>query len=68
MLAMSKRLGHSSVSITGDLYSHAVEQVDREAADRTAAFLLPRVSHPGLPPATAGGSLQICRATALRCS
>ena len=46
LLATSKRLGHSSVSITGDLYSHAVEQVDREAADRTAALLLPRVAHP----------------------
>ena len=42
LLAMSKRLGHSSVSITGDLYSHVVEQLDREAAERTAALLVPR--------------------------
>ena len=37
---MSKRLGHSSVSITGDLYSHVVEQLDREAAERTAALMV----------------------------
>jgi integrase len=41
LLAMSKRLGHSSVSITGDLYSHVVERLDREAAERTAALLVP---------------------------
>ena len=40
LLAMSKRLGHSSVSITGDRYSHVVEQLDSEAADRTAALLV----------------------------
>jgi len=38
---MSKRLGHSSVSITADLYTHTVEQVDRDAAERTAALLVP---------------------------
>ncbi len=42
LLAMSKRLGHSSVSITGDLYSHVVEHLDREAAERTAALMVPR--------------------------
>jgi integrase len=42
LLAMSKRLGHSSVAITGDLYSHVVEQLDREAAERTADLLVPR--------------------------
>ena len=40
LLVMSKRLGHSSVSITGDRYSHVVEQLDSEAADRTAALLV----------------------------
>jgi integrase len=36
---VSKRLGHSSISITADTYSHLLENVDREAADRTAALL-----------------------------
>lgn len=31
-----ERLGHSSITITADLYSHVREQVDRDAADRTA--------------------------------
>ena len=39
---MSKRLGHSSVAITGDLYSHQVEQLDREAAENIAALLVPQ--------------------------
>ena len=38
---VSKRLGHSSVSITSDTYSHLVEGVGREAAERAAA-LVPR--------------------------
>jgi hypothetical protein len=37
----SKRLGHSSVSITSDTYSHLLEGVGREAAERAAA-LVPR--------------------------
>ena len=37
---MSERLGHSSISITGDLYTHVTEQSDQDAADRTAAFIL----------------------------
>jgi hypothetical protein len=45
LLAMSKRLGHSSVAGTGDLYSHPVEQLDREAAERTAAVLVPQVAN-----------------------
>jgi integrase len=36
---VSKRLGHSSISITADTYSHLLENVDREAADRTAALM-----------------------------
>jgi integrase len=36
---MSRRLGHSSVAITGDVYSHVVEELDRDAADRTADLL-----------------------------
>lgn len=36
-----RRLGHASVAITGDIYSHVVEELDREAADATAALLTP---------------------------
>ena len=38
---VSKLLGHSSISITSDTYSHLLEGVGREAADRAAA-LVPR--------------------------
>jgi integrase len=38
---VSKRLGHSSVAITSDTYSHMLEGVGREAAERAAA-LVPR--------------------------
>jgi integrase len=36
---MSERLGHSSIAITGDLYSHVREQVDQEAAEKTADYI-----------------------------
>jgi integrase len=39
LLVMSRRLGHSSLAITADTYSHILPQVDQEAADRTAAFI-----------------------------
>ncbi len=38
---VSKRLGHSSIAITADTYSHLLEGVGREAAERAAA-LVPR--------------------------
>jgi hypothetical protein len=38
---VSKRLGHSSISITNDTYSHMLEGVGREAPERAAA-LVPR--------------------------
>ncbi len=38
---VSKRLGHSSISITSDTYSHLLEGVGRDAADRAMA-LVPR--------------------------
>ena len=38
---VSKRLGHSSISITGDIYSHLIGSASREAAESTAA-LVPR--------------------------
>jgi len=36
---ISERLGHSSISITGDLYSHVLEHVDQAAADTVASFI-----------------------------
>jgi hypothetical protein len=36
---MSRRLGHSSVAITGDVYAHVVEELDRDAGERTADLL-----------------------------
>jgi integrase len=43
---VSKRLGHSSISITSDIYGHMLEGAGREAAERAAA-LVPRKSHDG---------------------
>jgi integrase len=40
---VSKRLGHSSIGITADTYSHMLEGVGREASERAAA-LIPRAS------------------------
>jgi integrase len=45
LLAMSKRLGHASLSTTADLYTHAVAEVDREAANLTANLLVPQVAN-----------------------
>jgi integrase len=36
---MSERLGHSSISITLDVYSNAVPALQRDAADRIAALI-----------------------------
>ncbi len=41
---MSRRLGHSSVAITGDIYFHVVEEQDRDAADKTADLLFAQQS------------------------
>jgi integrase len=41
LAVVSKRLGHSGVGITSDTYSHLLEGVGREAAERAAA-LVPR--------------------------
>ena len=41
LAVVSKRLGHSSVSITSDTYSHLHEGVGREAAERAAALVPP---------------------------
>lgn len=37
--AVSKRLGHSQTSTTMDIYSHALERADMEAADKLDALL-----------------------------
>ena len=36
---MSERLGHASVSITLDTYSHAIPALQEEAATRLAALI-----------------------------
>jgi integrase len=41
---VSKLLGHSSISLTADTYSHLLEGVGREAAERASA-LVPRASN-----------------------
>ena len=41
---VSKRLGHSSIAITSDTYSHMLEGVGRAAAE-AAAKLVPRATH-----------------------
>jgi len=42
MKVMSDRLGHSTISITADLYSHVQPEVDQDAADGTAAYIFER--------------------------
>jgi Transcription factor WhiB/Phage integrase family len=37
---MQERLGHSSIAITGDIYSHVSREVDQSAADRVAGVIL----------------------------
>jgi hypothetical protein len=41
MALVSKRLGHSSISVTTDTYSHLLDGVGRQAANQAAA-LVPR--------------------------
>lgn len=43
---VSERLGHSSVTITLDTYSHAIPGLQRDAAERVAA-LIPGLSGDG---------------------
>lgn len=37
---VSQRLGHSSISITGDIYSHVRPEIDQSAADQVAGLIL----------------------------
>lgn len=45
---VSERLGHSTVSLTLDIYSHAIPSLQREAADRLADLVFPN-GHLGDP-------------------
>jgi integrase len=36
---VSGRLGHSTVALTLDIYSHILPQADQDAADRIAALI-----------------------------
>ncbi|MGO8870497.1 MAG: tyrosine-type recombinase/integrase [Acidimicrobiales bacterium] len=36
---VSQRLGHSSISITGDIYSHVRPEIDQSAADQVAGLI-----------------------------
>ena len=36
---VSDRLGHGSIAITGDLYSHVRHEVDQAAADQVAGLI-----------------------------
>ena len=50
LVTMSRRLGHSSIQVTGDIYAHVVEELDREAAELTARL----AGAPGGEEVTAG--------------
>ena len=47
---MSRRLGHSSIQVTGDIYAHVVDELDRKAAELTARL----VGGPGVERVTPG--------------
>jgi len=40
---VSARLGHAQTAITSDLYQHVSKQLDQEAANRVAGYILWRV-------------------------
>jgi integrase len=42
LLEVSRRLGHSSISVTADIYSHISPEVARESAERRARHIYPR--------------------------
>lgn len=39
-ITISKRLGHTKVSTTMDIYSHIIQQADEQAADKIAEAVL----------------------------
>ncbi len=67
LAVVSRRLGHSSIAITGDTYSHLLTGVGRDGAQR-AADLIPcpirRVptNDSGLPPEEVKGQVRGCAA------
>ena len=40
LVIMSERLGHSSVALTGDVYSHSLPSQHQAAADQVAGLIL----------------------------
>ncbi|WP_159104788.1 tyrosine-type recombinase/integrase [Plantactinospora sp. BB1] len=52
LLDMRKKLGHASVTVTGDIYPASLDEIDRMIAERTAA-LIPR-NRPAGPRTDAG--------------
>lgn len=42
LAVVSKRLGHQSVAVTADIYSHLLESTEHEAADAAASLVPPR--------------------------
>jgi integrase len=40
MKVVSDRLGHASMAVTADLYTHVRREVDQQAADQVAALIL----------------------------
>jgi integrase len=38
---VSERLGHANISITLDIYSHAIPAMEEEAAAKVAALFMP---------------------------
>jgi integrase len=40
MKVVQERLGHSSIAVTSDIYSHVAPDVDQAAADKVAGVIL----------------------------
>lgn len=51
---VQERLGHSSITMTMDQYSHVIEGLDREAADTVAAVVLGSSTQTSTQPADTG--------------
>lgn len=52
LLEVSRRLGHSSISITADIYSHIAPLVASESAERLAAAVYGSAGYPGSRPSS----------------
>lgn len=50
MKEISERLGHSSITITADTYTHVAPALARDSAQRRAALLRPLQARPATPP------------------